>query len=126
MALTKLTHHLTKNNARGFSTPSVVTAPSHGASVTVTNVGNAASSPVAFLNGPFTVEDCWVTNEVADIWDVDFILPTPPLSAKIPQGLSSDSTAQEPKKEGNTLSLSDDLKMKAAPLIKLRGQEGPV
>ncbi|HZZ80583.1 MAG TPA: hypothetical protein VFE62_18915 [Gemmataceae bacterium] len=124
MSLVKLTDALTKNKGTKFSVPSVLTIPHHGASVTVSNVGSGPSEPVTFLNG--SVDFHLDANVLLDLLDRDFILPTPPVSDKIPQRSRSGSTSEGPKKEGNTLSHLEDLKMKAAPLIKLRGQEGPV
>ena len=126
MSLVKLTDALTKTKATRFPAPSVMTIPHHGASVTVSNVGSAASEPVTFLNDSITLDNVVLdANVVVDLLDYDFILPTPPVSDRIPRR-SSGSTTQEPKKEANTLSPSDDLKMRAAPLIKLRGELGPV
>jgi hypothetical protein len=116
MSLVKLTDALTKTKGTRFSVPSVVTVPHHGASVTVSNVGSASSEPVTFLNGSISVDNVNLLDGL--------ILPSSPVSDKIPR--KSTSTAQEAKNERNTISLSDDLKARAAPLIKLRGDEGPV
>jgi hypothetical protein len=119
MALSKLAQHLVKSDPLLFPVPSVVTAPSHGAVVTLSNVGGGDSSPATFLNGSITLEN-WGVNEFIDIADFDFILPSSPVSNKALRR-SSSSTAQD----ANTLNL-DERKMKESKLIKLRGQEGPV
>lgn len=106
MALMNHGHYSPRSDAMRFSGASVSTAPAHGASL--------------------MERDGWFVNEIANIWDVDFILPTPPVSDKRPLGLPAGSTAEVGEKETGTLSSSDDRKMKVAPLIKLAGQEGPV